>query len=591
MVSHRVQRRQPPSKQSKVVTPKNQLELRYPWARPDVRTGLISSVAVVPIAISLAWLAGATLQAGLWAGVAGFTVCALAGRSPILGAGATLAVASLTLDAVSRSGASPAGAASIAATFGLVSGASLVVVSKVHLGFLSRVISRPVFAGFRVGIAAWVSARLFGSLLGLRADSTSFFGNLRDLVRESSSVDLLTVVFSLFCLGIVALAHRTRLKVSWPLLPLVAGVGAYLIGLGGDGLAMTSAIHRGLPDLTLPTFGETEALWPALLCLPLLILIESTSTARDLERPNSVRARVEHEARVLALANLGSAVLGGLPASAEPPQQSMLAESGSQTRNSRLIVALVLVTFLVILGALSGKIPEASLSLVAVVLAAKSVPLHELAVTGRDKRKELALVSSGVAAVLVFGPLSGLLVAAGISMLQLFYELNRPRVGRVEIAPPSAEKANGQTPAGHDGETIVLSITGPVYFANAEEVVEEILEKVDRTRGPLGPVIIDGSNLSAADDEAIKELVLAVEHLQARSIAVALAGFNGRLGDRLPGLPASLHAVPVFRNWKDAQRSFVKARNRRMRVKTIRTLAEASPESGPGLLIEDAATR
>lgn len=539
------------------------LTLHYPWRQPDIQAGLRCSAYIVPIAASVAVLAGLNLQSAIFAAAAGFVVFAFAGSSRTGCFTAAVAVAALLADGLTRGGiGGDEAAAAAVATITFTTALALLAVGRLDLAFLGNVVSRPAYIGLRAGIGVWILGRLAGTLVGIPATSASFFTNIGDLVSRAGSIDVLTALLSATCVALVIGARRAMSRLPWALLPIGAGLIATLAGLDNHGIALVAQVPEGLPHVALPAFGHPHALWPAVLCVPLFALIE----ASVLRRRSAGDGAWGHEASdgiALGVANAISGLFGGMPAAPDPEQTELAAEAGAQSRNSRLTIAGLLLATGLLLGTLLSQIPQASLAVIVMAVALEFVDVETFRALYRGSRLDLGLAVAAAAGVLAFAPLSGVLVAVGLSLAVLLYEMNRPSVG---LATRSSNRHNGTGPEAAPDNVLAVKIEGPVYFANVDRVAAAVLKLVEAQDPPPEDVVLDAVAVNDIDDEALKEVGQLSRHLNSRSMQLWLAGLNGSARVRVQSQAAeTLAGVRIVASAADATRAAHRAHDRQRR--------------------------
>ena len=131
--------------------------------------------------------------------------------------------------------------------------------------------------------------------------------------------------------------------------------------------------------------------------------------------------------------------------------------------------------------------PTAALGALVVYAALRLVDVPEFKRLARFRRSELILALATTAAVLVFGVLYGVLVAIGLSILDLLRRVARPHDALHGFVPgiagmhdiddyPEADSVPG---------LVVYRYDAPLFFANAEDFRERALAAVDENPGPV----------------------------------------------------------------------------------------------------------
>ena len=146
------------------------------------------------------------------------------------------------------------------------------------------------------------------------------------------------------------------------------------------------------------------------------------------------------------------------------------------------IVVVVVVITLLFLGPLLESFPRAALAAIVVWAAIKLVDVGEMRRIATFRWSELVLTLSTTVAVLVVDILYGVLVAVGLSILDLLRRVARPHDGVLGYAPgvagmhdiddyPAAKQVPG---------LLVYRYDSPLFFANAENFKSRALAAIDR---------------------------------------------------------------------------------------------------------------
>ena len=230
--------------------------------------------------------------------------------------------------------------------------------------------------------------------------------------------------------------------------------------------------------------------------------------------------------------------------------------------HSLVAVAVVALTLGVFQPVLSS-FPKAALGALVVWAAMHLVDVDEFRRIAKFRRSELVLALATTAAVLLLDVLIGVLVAVGLSILDLLRRVARPHDGILGYVPGVAgmHDVDDYPDAKLVPGLIVYRYDSPLCFANADDFVHRALASLERVGGRTqwfvlnaeANVQIDVTSLDALDDLR--------RRLQARGIVFALArvkhelladltraGFTDRLeeGRVYPTLPT---AVEAYASW------------------------------------------
>jgi SulP family sulfate permease len=475
--------------------------------RSDTVAGFTVAIVALPLAIAIAIASGASPEKGvLTAVVAGFLISALGGSRVQIG-GPTGAFIPVVYAITLRQGYDGL----VLAT--LMAGIMLIVAGLARLGALMRYMPQPLITGFTAGIALIIFASQLVELLGLPAANwpADFLPKLAAIRMVLPDFNPVAVCLSLAVIAIVVLLGRFLPR--WP---------GFLLAL----LAATIAVRTlQLPVETIGSrFGELPAIWPTALAIPAFDLarlqsllpdaftiaflagVESLLSAVVADGMTGRRHRSNTELVAQGIANCGSALCGGLPATGAIARTATNVRAGGKTPVAGILHALFLLLLLVAAGPWLAWIPLAALAGVLTVVA---VNMSE-----HERFRHLLSAPRGDAAVLLATFLLTVLVdltvaiEVGIVLAALLF-MHR-MAGVVEIGsgarlmetdddtgpePDLAQRLD--LPAGVE----VFRISGPLFFGVAsrlDEVLDQFREspRIFILRAGLVPMI-DASGVHA----------------------------------------------------------------------------------------------
>jgi MFS superfamily sulfate permease-like transporter len=162
--------------------------------RTDLYASLILWTLLVPQGLAYAQTAGLPPQYGLYAALGGMVGYAVIGvsRQATIGPEATVALLSATVVAPLAAGDASAFAA-LSAALGILVGLVCAGIGLLRLGFLARLLSRPVLAGYLVGTGVTMILSQADKLLGVDVssyDALTMAGQLWQALGDANMVDL-----------------------------------------------------------------------------------------------------------------------------------------------------------------------------------------------------------------------------------------------------------------------------------------------------------------------------------------------------------------------------------------------------------------
>jgi SulP family sulfate permease len=282
----------------------------------DFRRDLAAALTVAIVALSMAFAiaSGIAPAHGLYAAiVGGFLVSALGGSRYQIGgpAGAFIVLVSATVAAHGIGG--------MLLTV-LLSGLLLTLLGALRMGSLIRFIPHSVTVGFTAGIAVIILASQLKDLGGLTLSGPEPGPLLPKLAALGSALPSFNPAALGVGLAVVAVILSVRrLRPGWPalLLGVVATtIGAALMQLPVETIGSRfGALPHSLPRPTLPPMSMDLfiAVLPSVLGFTLLGGVESLLSAKVADGMTGRKHRSNMELVAQGIANIGSALFGGMP--------------------------------------------------------------------------------------------------------------------------------------------------------------------------------------------------------------------------------------------------------------------------------------
>lgn len=444
--------------------------------KDDLLAGLTVAIVALPLAMALGIASGASPDKGLvTAIVAGFLISALGGSRVQIG-GPTGAFVVVIAGVIAQHGY----AGLVLAT--MLAGVILIIAGYAGIGKLMRYIPMPVVTGFTAGIAVIIASSQIGDFLGLRAGPVpaEFFGKWEAYLRAIDSTNM-----AAFGVGMGALLLIVALKRIAPRLPgylialLAASVAVYALRLPVETVGVrfpdmpTSLPLPELPHFTLPMLRDVT---PSAFTIAFLAGIEALLSATVADGMTGYRHRRGQELVGQGVANVASALFGGLPATGAIARTATNIRAGARTPMSGIFHAGFLLLFLLMAGPLIAFIPMAALAAILLVVA--------WGMSEVDKFRTLMRMDVGerILLLLTFGltVLVDLTVAigVGVTLASLLFMARMSEAARI-LPEDEAVEDPGQRAALPEGVE-VFRLAGPLFFGVASEMLDA-LTRIGRT--------------------------------------------------------------------------------------------------------------
>ncbi|MBN8929222.1 MAG: sodium-independent anion transporter [Rhodospirillales bacterium 69-11] len=457
-----------------------------PNLRAETLSGVVVALALIPEAIGFSVIAGVDPKVGLYASVVIATVIAFTGGRAAMVSAATASTAVLMTGIVHDHGVQFLFAATI------LMGVFQIIAGALRLGRLMRFVSQSVMTGFVNALAILI-----------------FMAQLPQLV------DVTPATYALIALGLGIIYLFPRLTTAVPS-PLVAIVVLTVIASVAHLPVRTVAELGELPS-ALPSFGVPDVpftletlriIAPIALTLAAVGLLESLLTAQIVDDMTDTPSGKNRECVGQGIANVASALFGGMGGCAMIGQSVINVTSGARGRLSTLVAGVFLLVLLVALQDLLAIVPVAALTAVMIMVSINTFSWRSIARLRSNPLPSSVVMLATVGTVVATADLAkGVLV--GVLLSGVFFAGKVSRLSRVTSV------------LSEDGKTRTYFVDGQVFFASAGTFADAI----DVTE-PVERLVIDVSGAHFWDISAIGALDRIVLKARRHGREVEVAGLN-----------------------------------------------------------------
>ena len=516
-------------------------EYQAAWLPRDIMAGLVLTTRLVPVGIAYATASGVPGIYGLYATIVPLLAYALFGPSRILVLGPDSSLAAVILAVVlPLSAGDPARAIAIAGAMALVSGAVCILAGALRLGFVTELLSKPIRYGYMNGIALTVLISQLPKLLGISIEGE---GPVRDLLGIARAVLAGEVNGAALSVGAGTLAAILLLKRFERVPGILLAVLAATAVVGALDLAATAGVKvlgplpQGLPGLALPWIGLGD-LHDVVIggCAVALVSFADTSV---LSRAYAAKTRsfVDPNQEMIGLgaANLAAGLFQGFPISSSSSRTPVAEASGARTQLTGVVGALGVAALLVLAPDLLRNLPTSALAAVVIASALGLFELADLRRILRIQPWEFWLSMSCFAGVATLGAIPGIGLAVVIAVIEFLWDGWRPHyavLGRVDGIRgyhdlkryPEARRVPG---------LVLFRWDAPLFFANAEQFEQRVLEAVASSPTPVKRVIVAAEPVTSIDVTSADVLADLARTLRASQIELQFAEMKDPVKDKV----------------------------------------------------------
>ena len=476
--------------------------LRKQWAavfstrylREDATSALSVALLAIPLSLAIALASGVPPGIALVSAVVAGMIAATFGGTPLAVTGPAAAMAVLVGSVVEEHG--------LGGLLVVTLGAGLLQVLAGVLGFgrFARLVPAPVIEGFTAGIGAIILVGQLPRALGLAPPPESHvvdvITHIGELLHETNLVALGVALASL---AICLFAGRIHPRMPGPLLAVV--LPTVVVSLAGFSLDSIGTIPSGFPAPSLPSGLDKlgSYLSPILMVFALASLESLLSSAAVDKLARGERHDPDQEFVGQGLANVGSALFGGMPTTSVIARSTLNVAAGGKTRRAAFLHSVFVLVL--VLGATQwlALIPVAALAGVLMSIAFRMLHPHSLIALYKSSRADAAVFMVTfvlmVALDLIQGVQWGLgaaFVVAAIWSTRHHLQLHGLEAGGLHrltvegsltfLSAIDFDELRGQVGSLKPGESVLLDLSGVNHAdaSGAEQVAEFCRYLLDR---------------------------------------------------------------------------------------------------------------
>ena len=320
----------------------------------DVLAGVTVAMVALPLSLAIAIASGAEPAKGLVTAIVAGLLISLFGGSRVQIGGPTGAFIVVVFGVIVEHGYDGL----IIATF--MAGLILVVAGYFRAGNLIRLVPEPVINGFTIGIAIIIAVSQLQDILGLSAGElpADFLPKIDALWAARGTFSGPTAAIGAITMVLIVVFRRAAPKLPG-LIVAVAGASALvaIANLPVDTIqSRFGALPNTLPSPALPEFSlaRLAELLPSALVIAFLAGVESLLSAMVADRMIVGRHRPNAELLAQGIANIGSSLFGGLPATGAIARTATNIRAGGKTPVAGLVHAITIMVILFVAAPLVG---------------------------------------------------------------------------------------------------------------------------------------------------------------------------------------------------------------------------------------------
>ena len=328
----------------------------------DLIAGFSVAMVALPLSLAIAIASGADPAQGLVTAIIGGFLISLFGGSRVQIGGPTGAFIVVVFSVIADHGYDGL----VIATF--MAGLILIGAGLLKAGNLISYVPESVVNGFTIGIAIIIATSQLSDFLGLSIAEipADFLEKLPALWEARETLNIPATLIAVATLGLIVLFRRIAPKLPGLVVAVAITSGAvFMLNLPADTIvsrfgALPSELPMPrIPDISLARLVE---LLPSAIVIAFLAGVESLLSAMVADKMIGSRHRSNAEVLAQGIANVGSALFGGLPATGAIARTATNIKAGAKTPVAGLVHALVILIVMLVAAPVAGHLAMPALA-------------------------------------------------------------------------------------------------------------------------------------------------------------------------------------------------------------------------------------
>ncbi|MFG0584657.1 SulP family inorganic anion transporter [Pseudomonas sp. zjy_9] len=515
------------------------LHYRLGWLPRDIAAGLVLTSMLVPVGIAYAEASGVAGIYGLYATIVPLLVYALFGPSRILVLGPDSALTAVILAVVlPLSGGDPLRAITLASMMAVVAGLTCIVAGLLRLGFITELLSKPIRYGYMNGIALSVVISQTPKLLGFSIDSQGPLQDIRAIVGGvlDAQFNWASLAIGGGTLALILLLRRFKRLPGILIAVTLATLAVELLDLARHGANVLGELPQGLPGFTLPWLSgiDLSAVVLGGVAAALVAFADTSVLSRTYAARSGRHVDPNQEMVGLGAANLIGGFFQGFPISSSSSRTPVAEAAGAQTQMAGVVGALAVALLLVAAPNLMQHLPTSALAAVVIAAVIGLFEVRDLMRIYRVQQWEFWLSMACFAGVATFGAIPGIGIAVLLAVIEFLWDGWRPHyavLGQVDgirgfhdiQRHPEARLIPG---------LLLLRWDAPLFFANAEQFQQCVLQAITRSPTPVRRLVIAAEPVTSIDVTSADMLAELEQMLAEAGIELHFAEVKGPVKDK-----------------------------------------------------------
>jgi SulP family sulfate permease len=505
------------------------LPLRTSQIPAELIAGITLAALAIPEVMGYTKISGTPVITGLYTILIPMALFALFGSSRHLVVGAdsaTAAILAAGLVGVAATGSDEYVA--LAGVLALMAAGFLILARLVGLGFLADFLSRTVLVGFLTGVGIQVALGEISGMLGLHGGGHGTVQKVWNDIQQLEQVNFHALAIAASVLAVIVGSKKVSKKIPGALIAVVGAIiASWALNLGAY-VHVLGEVPGGLPHIGLPqvelSWDLVNRLVPVAFAMFVVILAQSAATSRAYAARYNERFSENTDLVGLGLANIGAGLSGTFVVNGSPTKTQMVDSAGGRTQLSLLFTTAIVLLVLLFLTEPLAYMPEAVLSAIVFLIGIDLIDIGGMRRIYAQRRSEFWVALITTLMVVFVGVEQGILLAIALSLIDHTRRGYRPK--NALLVPGESGTWHAQ-PIGTAAQAapglMIYRFTHSMYYANSQQLSEEVTRLASTAQPPLRWFCMDGSAVDDVDYSAAETLRALHDILKDKGVRLVVA--------------------------------------------------------------------
>mgnify|MGYP002631331194 CR=1 FL=1 len=521
----------------------------------DILSGITVGLIALPLAIAFAIASGVSPEKGLITAIVGGLIISALGGSRVQIGGPTGAFIVIVYAIVQQHGVDGL----VIATF--MAGFITIGFGLARLGNLLKFIPYPLIVGFTSGIAIIIFSSQINDIFGLSLKSmpADFLGKWELYFSNFNHINIYSVVIAVATVLISFNFHRVTRKLPGSIVAILLSVIAVkFFNLPVETIESRFGNipnHFSIPIPPHVDLATIRALIQPAFTIALLGAIESLLSAVVADGMIGGKHRSNAELVAQGLANIFSAMFGGIPATGAIARTATNVKNGGRTPIAGIVHAIVLLLIMAIFAPYAKLIPMACLAGILVVVAYHMSEWRQFSSLLKGKGGDIIILLVTFFLTVIFDLVIaievGVVLSSFILMKRMSEATNISQVVMIAgMEPKHGEHLFDEELSDLPEDVTIYEIEGPLFFG-ATQLFEETITRAHITPNIL---VLRMRYVSFIDATGIYRLKEVIKSLKTKGVKIILSGLKHevRIDLERADIYSELDRNNMFDNIKDA---------------------------------------